>query len=598
MLKLGLHLLALIGALIGVHANGVYVRTPPPSVYSALSASAKKLFDESMDFNEQYWDETEGYLFQIDSAGIHDTRATAMYATALLARNGKHGSDRARAIRIFEQIVPQQWDQNGTLWYGVYPHTPQDPFPGTSLLGTIPYTSWDPNWRDFVGTAWILALERSGRLIPDSVVSQVEQSLLKAGKGNLLRYQGRGPYANSVTVNSSADNLDAVRAVNCMLVVSSYDIFEAYTNPYLMGVFVMSYIGHRLNDTELIEKSEEDAQTIYDLFTYGDFNTFSEYNSGTYTGVDIWALALWIKYAPKGSNVAKYGPFMLNNTLVDLGTLYHAGLRNLAGPWDRSYGYDMTRYHSVFGQLVTSLAPLHRGAVPSPPAGGLHTNDVACFGPLIPLISSIIADVAPDSVLKNFADFGTTERILKRRLRTNVVDETAIRNVTAWLGETVSIGGQSLDEPSARQSSNVAAIIQWLLPSSLYRNASSTGLPKIGYIALSPPTASIVNATASKNTLSISFPPSTRWTNETAPAVVTFAVGGFDMRASGADMTKGLVGVPGLNISVETSGLGNQATAYSQDGWKAWFSNFYFFNVSYPVTAVWPAVPSITISVS
>ena len=46
-----------------------------------------------------------------------------------------------------------------------------------------------------------------------------------------------------------------------------------------------SYIGHRLNDTELIEKSEEDAQTIYDLFTFGNFNTFAEYNSGTYTGV-------------------------------------------------------------------------------------------------------------------------------------------------------------------------------------------------------------------------------------------------------------------------------------------------------------------------
>lgn len=163
-----------------------------------------------------------------------------------------------------------------------------------------------------------------------------------------------------------------------------------------------------------------------------------------YLNLDLWALALWNKYAPKGSKLAKYGPFMLNSTLIDLGTLYHAGLRNLAGPWDRSYGYDMTRYHSVFGQLVTSLAPLHKGAVPSPPAGGLHTNDAACFAPLMPLISSIIADAAPKGVLSSFAAFGAKDRTLKRSLRTNVVDETAIRNVTAWLGETISIGGQSV----------------------------------------------------------------------------------------------------------------------------------------------------------
>jgi hypothetical protein len=47
----------------------------------------------------------------------------------------------------------------------------------------------------------------------------------------------------------------------------------------------VSYIGDRLGDADLKNRSDTDAQKIYDLFTFGDFNTFSEYNSATYTGV-------------------------------------------------------------------------------------------------------------------------------------------------------------------------------------------------------------------------------------------------------------------------------------------------------------------------
>ncbi|KAI0321197.1 hypothetical protein OF83DRAFT_370070 [Amylostereum chailletii] len=411
------------------HVLGTHVQAHPSSrsIYGSLSPSAKKVFDESMDLNEKLWDEAEGYLYALDSSGIHDTRASAMYATALLARAGGNGADVARAVRIIDAVAGEQYDINGTLWFGTYPHTPQDPFPGTSLLGAVPYASYDPNWRDFVATAWVLALEESRSLLSNDTVATLEQSLLKAGKGILLRYQGRGPYANSVAVNTSVDNADA-----------------AYTNPWLMGTLVMSYIGHRLNDTQLIKKSNEDAQAVYNLFTFGGFNTFSEYNSATYTGVDLWALSLWITYGPKGTKLKEYGSYMLNHTLLDLADLYHADLRNLAGPWDRSYGFDMTRYHSIFGEVVTALAPLDKGAIPSPPASGLHLNDASCFGPLIPLVADRLKNAAPPGVLESFSAF-RKERTVARKVRTNVVDETAVRNFTAWLGANISIGGISMN---------------------------------------------------------------------------------------------------------------------------------------------------------
>ena len=103
----------------------------------------------------------------------------------------------------------------------------------------------------------------------------------------------------------------------------------------------------------------------------------------------------------------------------------------------------MTRYHSPFGELVSSLAPVGKGAVPSPPAGGLHSNDAGCFGPLMPLVANIIKEVTPKTTLSSFSSF-SGERSVQRKLRTNVVDPTAVRNFTSWLGANITIGGQSV----------------------------------------------------------------------------------------------------------------------------------------------------------
>ncbi|KZV70557.1 hypothetical protein PENSPDRAFT_607210 [Peniophora sp. CONT] len=550
------------------------------SLYDSLSAGGKKVFDDAMTINEMYYDPVEGYVYGIDVAGIHDTRASAMWAVGLLARDGGDGYDAERAVRIIESVAQQQYVDNATAaWYGTYPHTPQDPLPGTSLLGTVPYSSYDPNWRDFIGSAWLLALEESGDLLSNETVTAIEQSLYHVGKGQLLRYQGRGDYANSVDVDTGSDNLDA-----------------AYTNPWLMGTIVMSYIGHKMNDTELINKANDDAQAVYDLFTFNELNTFSEYNCPTYTGVDIFALALWIRYGPEGTKLKEYGSYMLNYTMLDLADFYHADLRNLAGPWDRTYGFDMTRYHSILGQLISSLLPAEKIAVPSPVLAGKHMNDAVCFGTLMPLIADTVQSIVPQDVLNQFVNFTGERDVVFRQVRTNTEDETAVRNVTVWLGPNVTIGGMSLDEPSPRQSSNVPGVIQWLLPQTLYTNGkfSSSTPPKVGYIAISPPPAGTINATASEGALTISLPLSERWGDCTLPTGISFAVGGFDERTSGADMTKGLEGVPGLNVTVETVGLGEQTTSYDQDG----ENDFYFFDVYYPVTSEWPTVPSITITVN
>jgi hypothetical protein len=111
------------------------------------------------------------------------------------------------------------------------------------------------------------------------------------------------------------------------------------------------------------------AQEIIDLFDRN--NTLSEFNSGTYTGVSLFGLTLWCKYLPEDSIMAQHGPSMVKHTwsvvkdsprtgtrdillifsLVScrnaVSELWHPTMKNMAGPWDRAYGYDMQRYLSL-----------------------------------------------------------------------------------------------------------------------------------------------------------------------------------------------------------------------------------------------------------
>jgi hypothetical protein len=105
------------------------------------------------------------------------------------------------------------------------------------------------------------------------------------------------------------------------------------------------WTGRRLKDSNMTRSGERYAKDIIDLFDRA--KTLSEFNSGTYTGVSLYGLTLWSKYLPGDSIMAKYGPDMIKHTWEAVGDLWHPGMKNMAGPWDRSYGYDMNRYLSL-----------------------------------------------------------------------------------------------------------------------------------------------------------------------------------------------------------------------------------------------------------
>lgn len=197
---------------------------------------------------------------------------------------------------------------------------------GTAQYPAVIYNSWDPNWRGFIGTTFVVMLEEFPHLLPEDTTNYMLESLFNTTIGDSYRVGG----------------------------VDDDNLYPAYSNPSIMRAFVSGYIGRRLNDANMTTAGEAYAQQVIDLFVRD--NTLSEFNSGTYAGVSLFALTLWAKYlSPEQSVMGEYGPRMVRDTWSVLGELYNADLKNVAGPWDRAYGFDMNRYLSILALHMWTL---------------------------------------------------------------------------------------------------------------------------------------------------------------------------------------------------------------------------------------------------
>ena len=135
--------------------------------------------------------------------------------------------------------------------------------------------------------------------------------------------------------------------------VDDDNLYPAYSNPSIMRAFVTGWVGRKLNESNMTIAGENYATEVIDLFNRD--NTLSEFNSGTYAGVSLFALTLWAKYMPETSVMGQNGGRMIKNTWNSLASLYNANLKNVAGPWDRSYGFDMQRYLSILALQIWTL---------------------------------------------------------------------------------------------------------------------------------------------------------------------------------------------------------------------------------------------------
>jgi hypothetical protein len=226
--------------------------------------------------------------------------------------------------------------------------------------------------------------------------------------------------------------------------VDGDNLYPSYSNPALMRAVATGWTGRKLNESNMTAAGELYATEILDLFNMN--NTLSEFNSPTYLGVSLYALTLWAKYMPADSVMGQNAVRMIQDIWRTSAALYNANMRNLAGPWDRAYGYDMTRYVSIFALHVWSLvgkaaSPL--GATTQPAWALTHADDFE-YAPLIAVLSPFHDALVPADAVATLTTF-TGEHTYAASASSPPIDNVP-RNLTSWVSANLTIGATSFDE--------------------------------------------------------------------------------------------------------------------------------------------------------
>jgi len=364
---------------------------------TSLDNNTRDLLAASLSWADRFWDEAMGLLWSPgniadldhpDASGSHTVRDSAWYALGLLLRNAP--GDTERAIRIVDTVLRYQFDEPGQPYHGTFYRTPEEPHPP---LAAVEWQHYDPNWREFIMTTIDIILSEYEKRLPAPLLQKIDAAMARAVEGALARRLNAG-----------------------------------YTNIALMNAYMMCFAGRRLGHPVWVEAGERMAREIYGLFER--YHAFEEYNSPTYYGVDAYALALWRAY--EVSPVLRdLGSDMERLLWADIARYYHAELRNICGPWDRSYGMDMRRYVAVIGEWIWLITGKDRAPLPDLDRPFAHAHDFL-FAPLVAILGAMV----PAEARAHFAAF-QGERAVEQ-----VISDSPRRVATAWLSKTLMLGAE------------------------------------------------------------------------------------------------------------------------------------------------------------
>jgi hypothetical protein len=406
---------------------------------ASLPAPARDLATASMEWMDRYYDDAARLCRSpYPGAQRHTVRDSTWYAVGLFLRNGKGDSD--RALRIVDAVLDQQFDQPNMPFHGTFATSPEAPKP---VKESPMWRGYDPNWRQFIGTIWGLMLLDYGDRIPPALRKRMEASLRLAIAGE--ERHGR--------------------------------LKASYTNISLMHAWMLDFAGKWMKDAEYTRKSEAWANDIHELFRPN--RAFQEYNAPTYYGVDLYALALWRTRA-RSPRLRKLGAEMEADLWRDIGRFYHAGLRNLAGPYTRTYGMDMPSYVALTGLWFWERFGRKGVPFPMPDEPGIFTSQDFMWGPVFALIGTKVpTEVGPH-----------LERFQGERQVQRVILDSPLLVATAWLGNALMLGAESTSGTRGAGGQFAPVTAHWRRPDGAR-----------GWVRLmsSPP----VDARASKDTIEI-----------------------------------------------------------------------------------------------
>ncbi|KAL5115648.1 hypothetical protein ACEQ8H_006447 [Pleosporales sp. CAS-2024a] len=529
-------------------AAALSAAAPYQPMRTTLSPSAQDYFDYTMSVGDERFDASYNYIWYPDN-GPWSTRFTAWYIPGLLYRN--RGNDVTNAQKALKSVIATQMNYNFTApWYADYKLSPDEPNP-TYVGDLYPqeiYGTYDPNWRAFVGSALVQTLAEFEHLLDPQLVKQIEQSLALAAVGEMRR-NGTPP-----------DNL-----------------ILGYSNPQLMGTMMIGWIGARLKNQTFIDEANTRGEQLFQLFTANGSNTLTEYNSPTYYGIDIFALAAAMKYGPTNSSLTKHAPCMLGEMWKDIADHYNPYLGNLAGPYDRAYARDMPTHSAIVGQYWWGMYGYSKA--PLPWKGNDDLRYDMAQGPSLALLMSTVKSVITPDVEKKLLTPLTSERMIHKTIRQDL-KTNVIRYADSWLSNPMMIGAETLAETKNRGKQFTPAIVHWA------SDPSHTPFPYGAWFSLYP-TASTITSKVGPRTLTVSYPNST----QAGTNVFTYMISGIPPAWNLAgNVVSGFSHLPCLKVKVTAPGLQEQPTNYYNNV----ISNHYFYNVTYVVPAKFSGIPTMT----
>lgn len=378
---------------------------------SRFDPNATELLATAMLWLDSWWNGNEA-IVRIRQTGAADIRATGYYSLGLLMRGAE--SDVPRALQAMTTVLDNQWDEPGTEYHGSFARTPAEL--GAQQAPKV-WQTYDPNFREFAGITIALVLERFSDVLPGELIERLRRALRRAAEGDLQR---KVPWS--------------------------------YTNISLQSAWLLAWCGATLREPAWSERGVALAREIHEHF--GTYDAFPEFNSPTYYAIDLYALALWRIYGPT-DEMRRMGAGMEEALWREIGESYHAELRNLCGPWTRSYGRDMNAYCAALGVYIGMVAGMEHAPLPDLSRPCPHMHDIG----LVPLIV-LLGTQAPETVVASLRDF-QGPRLLTRTFR-----DKPLCTATSWLGDRLMAGGIASDGAVKATARTLChpAMVHWRTP--------------------------------------------------------------------------------------------------------------------------------------
>jgi hypothetical protein len=392
--------------------------TPRHVSPESIDKNTRELFQESMELDAQLYNDSvklvhrPGYQSGASRTRSYLVRESTWYALGLLLRDGT--GDRQRAADILDAVLKQQYVTPGVKWYGTYRRTPDEPNPTSEAVMDRDY---DPNWRHFIGTTLAMILIEFPERLPSELSRRMYEAIDRAIDGEMK--EGR--------------------------------LLPSYSNIALMYGFLWDFAAVHDKNDDWQKQSAAWTESVYTLFK--KYDAFFEYNSPTYYGVDLYGLALWRDYGSTG-RIQTIGSEMESTMWKDIASFYNPLLRNISGPYDRSYGMDMESYVSVVGVWMRTVLDAKVAPLPPIAASTDHVADV-WFAPHLAILGTRIPPDALSKMKKFEGDHLLHKQITEERV------------ATAWISRDVIFGGESTNKTNdvGTTSQFHPATVQWRTPS-------------------------------------------------------------------------------------------------------------------------------------